>query len=440
VLSLLSSDSPDFSALGWSDAFAALNAHLQRDYAFSEWKAVDWRALQARLAPRIAAAEVARDERAFYLALREYAFSFPDGHLDLSGDDRGTRAAALDGGFGLALARLDDGSTRVHVLLPEGPAARAGIEWGARIGEWNGKPPEAAAGEVATLWAESPPATADGLRRAQYLLLSRAPVGTQIDLVFQNPGKEALQRATIRAEDDEMKALELADPRPRLDLRTPVVSWRQLPEGIGYVRVLAEVPTLGGLYPDRAMRRSIAALCRAGVPGIVLDVRGNQGGFDKLVPAMMAFFFAERRLYEQVAYARDGFKPKVDKTLFVEPTDPFYPGPVAVLIDHHTVSSGEGFPLLARALPRGHVVGWSGTHGSFGMAGASVRLPAGLELNYPNGRSLDASGRIQVDSNDRLEGGVLPDVRVPVTEATLYAQFVEGRDVALELAIQTLKR
>jgi carboxyl-terminal processing protease len=66
------------------------------------------------------------------------------------------------------------------------------------------------------------------------------------------------------------------------------------------------------------------------------------------------------------------------------------------------------------------------------------QLPEGLAFNFLAGRALDANQVIQVDANADGVGGVVPDVRVPMTDETAYAMFVEGRDVVLETAVSTL--
>ena len=108
-----------------------MHARLARAYAIGEWKRIDWATLHDRTAPKIADAARAKDRAAFYLALREYLWSLHDGHVGLAGDDAGLRNAAIKGGFGLALLRLDDGRTIAHVVTAGGPAARAGLTWGA---------------------------------------------------------------------------------------------------------------------------------------------------------------------------------------------------------------------------------------------------------------------------------------------------------------------
>jgi carboxyl-terminal processing protease len=60
-------------------------------------------------------------------------------------------------------------------------------------------------------------------------------------------------------------------------------------------------------------------------------------------------------------------------------------------------------------------------------------------FSFLEGRSLDANQVIQVDANAEGIGGVVPDVRVPLTAETVYAMFVKDQDVVLEAAIAVLE-
>jgi carboxyl-terminal processing protease len=157
---------------------------------------------------------------------------------------------------------------------------------------------------------------------------------------------------------------------------------------------------------------------------------------------MMGYFFTAPDFYEYMYFENWLTGLSVFDTAMpyrVEPKEPHYGGPIAVLIDQNTLSSGEGFPLLAKRLPQGHVVGVYGTNGSFGMCCGGITLPGDFELLYPVGQSRDAEKRIQLDSDYNLQGGVAPDIRVPLTRDNVYAMFVEGEDVVLQYAIHALK-
>jgi carboxyl-terminal processing protease len=292
------------------------------------------------------------------------------------------------------------------------------------------------------LWNASPPATGEGLRLARLRLLTRAPVGTEATVVFRNLDETATCTVMLRAVNDDFEPLKRAGQRHKFSLAARNIDVRVLPEGIGYVKIRAELPTLPQLFPERVVRRAIEQFASAGVRGVIIDVRGNFGGADKLVPSMMGFFVDRRSFYEGVTIYRAKtrqFEVEPVGTLWTEPRKPRIGGPVVVLVDESCVSSGEGFALVARHLPGGHVVGLHGTYGSFGISGAEVNMPAGLTVAFANGRSVDEHGQVQVDSDWRMEGGIVPDVRVPLTLDNVRAQFKDGHDIVLETAIRMMK-
>src|SRR5579864_5580003 len=167
----------DLSARSWPDAFAALCADLAARYPFTSWKGIDWQARCAATAPRIAAAAARRDAAAYYVGLREFAWSLADGHVGLAGDDHGLASRETGGDFGLRLAQLADGRVVAAAVLQDGAAARAGLPYGAEILTWNGKPAGEALAATPVLWAAWPPSTAEARRAEQLRFLVRAPVG-----------------------------------------------------------------------------------------------------------------------------------------------------------------------------------------------------------------------------------------------------------------------
>ncbi len=424
-----------------------------------------WPLLYGRILPRVAEAQAAGDEKAYYRALHEYICSIPDGHISLGAKNTAIPDAVArelaGGGFGLALAELDDWRVIAAAVSPGGPAALAGIKAGAEIVSWEGLPVRAALDRVdvgavpfkrltGAVGGENPKATDENYRLEQCRLLGRGSVGQKVGVEFRNPGTAGPRAATLEAVDDSGATFSLLDFAARPDFSSKV-DYRILPEGYGYVLVRMEYDASNPGYPIRVydqFKEAIASFVEAKAPGVIIDMRGNYGGSDQLAADMCGFFYDAPSFYEKQEYydkRSGGFLPLTlsenDSSPFVEfiaiePQTPHYGGPVVVLVNPGTTSSGEGVPACLAKLPRGKVIGFHGTNGSFGMVGGMILLPGGYSIGYPFGRSVDRNGIAQLDSRNGI-GGARPNLRVPKTAENVLA-FAAGTDVELEYALKYL--
>jgi len=462
-------DPADYSTLTWVEAFPFAHHKFSLEYAFSEWKGVDWPGLYSRFMPRIIQAQTDGDEKAYYLALHEYVCSIPDGHLSL-GPQNGTLPTALEkelagGGFGMAVAELDDSRVIVAAIVPGGPADLAGIATGAHIISWGGEPVKTAIRQIdvgavpfkvltGALGGENPQATLEHYRLEQARLLTRGPVGVGVQVEFKNSGSAASQTATITAVDDAGQTFSLLNFAKKADF-SDQVEYRILPQGYGYVLVRMEHDLSNPGYPTRIFQEfqeAITSFVEASVPGVIVDLRGNYGGSDQLAADLCGFFYSSPSFYEYQEYydKRDGqflritinehdehgLNPFVDN-ISINPQTPYFDGPVVALVNPGTISSGEGPTMCISQLPKGMVIGFHGTNGSFGMVGGNIKMPGGYTIEYPFGRSVDENGVIQLDSR-KGTGGVAPNPRVPKTLENVLA-FAAGTDVELQYAIEHLR-
>ena len=455
----------DFSGLSWLRAFDALHEKLSREYAFTQWKCVDWEWLYAKYLPRVLAAQDAGDLGAYSLALKQYTMELRDGHVSVGATTQEAQETMealtlrrAGGGFGLVATRLDDGRLVASWVKPGGPAALAGVETGAELVSWGGEPAAAALARTSTALAPQMP-TDWRVTHEKSRFLVRAPVGAVKAVAFRNPGRARPLTARLTAVDDDLETLRLTDARSVLskgEWPERVVEHRIVDGDVGYVRVVFELDLPAVLPGDHTptltlFRRAVDEFIAAGVRGVIIDIRGNAGGYDSMPPAFMASFYDRRSLYEYQSYIdpqtglfqiwlsddATGEFTRPGQGLWIEPGDRRYAGPVVALVDNGCISSGEGIALAVKRLPRGKVVGVCGTNGSFGMTGGWALMPGGLSVGWPYGRSLDSRKVVQVDAR-RGEGGVTPDVRVPMTLRNAV-RIYRGDDVVLEYGLRTLR-
>jgi carboxyl-terminal processing protease len=404
----------------WSDAFDSLHDQLSTYYAFTEWKQIDWASAYQEYRPRIAEAAANNDPMRYYQVLREYVYEIPDAHVRLIAIDgaaedlqEDTRYDQIGGSFGFALIELDDGRVVTRFVGEGSAAATAGIEPGAEFVAFDGEPIAVALERVPLTWAIAPPATraVRSIQRGRYL--GRAPVGVTVDVSFMNPGEAEASTATLTAIDDSYETLLFTD-------------------------LCADLPP--DVYSE-IIAGAIEQFIDEDVIGVVVDIRTNLGGLDRVAAHLPGHFYTEEEHYEYVSFLNTEtgeFEVDPRFTLNTVPQTPYFGGPVVAMTGPCTVSSGEGVAMAIQRLPRGQVVGSYGSYGSFGISGGVVMMPENLVVVYPPGRSLDERFSIQIDSDANLEGGVKPDYRVLLNDDTVRRRFIDGVDVELEAAIDRI--
>lgn len=448
----------DLSGMTWQAAFQRLNDKMFREYAFTEWKGIQWQRLFLKYQPRIARAEAMNDRVAYYLALREYTHELRDGHAGFT-DDPAIFQQLVGGGFGLILTRLDNGAVVVTWLKPGGPAARAGIGVGARVVSWGGKGIDAATASTSTVLAPQQPTDAR-TRYEQLRFLVRGPVRSQKVVSFLNPQQARASTVRLTAVDDHMETLIKTDAESILKTSgwpKKMVEYRLVAGNIGYVRVNAEIdlpPEVPGDHTPtlQQFRMAITAFNKAKVAGVIVDVRSNSGGSDQMVADFMASFYPSNAFYEYQSYIVPSTRKfqiwvidevtgeyvRPGQGIVIKPGIPHFNGPVVALVNNGCVSSGEGVALGIKRLARGKVVGFNGTNGSFGMVGAAALMPGGFMVGWPFGQSLDRNKVVQLDS--RLgQGGVLPTDMVPMTWPNAI-NTARGQDVVLAQGVRVLRQ
>ncbi len=164
-----------------------------------------------------------------------------------------------------------------------------------------------------------------------------------------------------------------------------------------------------------------------GARAMIVDVRRNSGGDDR-VSKEVADRFADRQRLYMVTRDRNGpahgdFDPP--KYWIVNPEPHTFTKPVILLTNRLSVSSGENFTLAMRVLPHVTVVG-DFTSGCFADM-AWYDLPNGWRYSLSKNWFVDYAGRC-------WEGiGVPPDIMVPGEELR------ENVDPAFELALELLQ-
>jgi carboxyl-terminal processing protease len=477
ILVIVSNNLSSQSGNGFTAAFDSVHNKLSVYYAFTDWKKINWSNLYNEFKPRIVAAEIQNDSSAFIMAMKEYTFRIPDGHMGFNTGfhvnsdprpskktnwarlEKNLRDQRIGGSYGFTLIKLDDGRFVVRLVTEGSPAALAGINFAAEILEINDIPIIQAINSVSVIWAEQIPATKETKQLLQCRLIGRAPVNATMKIKFKNRGEVNPVTTTISAVNDDYLSYDLTSMLP---IKTPEISCQILqPSGYGYLEITSCVPPVNVITDFMS---AFDSLLSANLNGMIVDLRINTGGLDCFAAAAAGCFYPDTTFYEYWSFydpitatfqiSKDTldhlsfqtlsfFKPTQYPTgsIFIEPQGLTFSGPVVVMVSPRNVSSGEGIALALSKLPQCKVVSFYGSHGSFGITAPDFELlfpQDSMHVSFPHGRSLDIDNKIQVDSDSNMVGGIIPEIRPPLTDETINKMFLQGIDIELEYAIQEL--
>ncbi len=429
---------PNFSDQTYSQAFDSMIAIMRKQYAYAEYYHIDWNALVAKYRPRFVKAEADKSIPDYETAVRDFIREFTDIHVGVDASpylnaQPNPISDKIAGGIGLTVRELDDGRVIINYITKDGPADQAGIQVKAELIKLDG---QAAKDAIDSATALNPPDVdynhADVIRLDKERGAVRFPVGTKVELTFKNPDSSKEQTVTLTAtdENDSRLASRTALYGPNPDTDVPL-EYRTLDSGYGYVKINSFFDD--GVLTNALWKRAMEMFKSAGVTGIIIDLRNNGGGWDFNGSTMLGYFYD---VQQETGGSADYF-PDIDR-IEVNPlakgiilpaadTEDHFHGKIAVMVSPFCVSECEFFSDALQRTGRAKIIGQYHTAGGGGSI-QNIYLPEGVEIQFTFSRGLDPQGQVKIQGT-----GVVPDIKVPVTEDTVFAD-----DAVLDAAAKYL--
>lgn len=366
----------------------------------------DWKALREQYEPIIAAA---KGDEAFYLTLNHMLWELNASHLMvLPGRPISYMALAYgEGGVGIDVRMVDDEAV-ITKVVESSPADQAGLHPGHILRRVDGATIRQIEEADKGFWM---PPYSERARRGSLatsvLLRTYGPPGTVLTLVYEDDQGEH-KVDLVRAQREGKSVLVDGAPPSFLEVES-----RRMGKDIGYVRFNAFDPAL--------LDRLVAAVDeQSDASGLILDLRGNGGGFFEVRKALL-----ERLVRKRVLFWRQEGRRGIEE-IYLDPAPEGYDGPVVVLVDELSGSSSEEVAGGLQAIGRATIVG-NRTPGKV-LIGDVAQLPGGTFV-YPVAITRLADGTI-------LEGrGVIPDIQVELDRELLLHDV----DSQLEAAIECIE-
>lgn len=218
--------------------------------------------------------------------------------------------------------------------------------------------------------------------------------------------------------------VELTVPVTRMTVDTPVATAAMLTDGVGLVTITN--------FDSRCASETIAAieqLLEEGARKLIFDVRNNPGGYAKELVKVLDYLLPEGELFRTVDYRG---KEAVD----MSDADCLTGVPMAVMVNGSSYSAAEFFAAALSEYDAAVVVGEPTT--GKGYFQTVFKLSDGSAAGISIGKYYTPQGKSLAE-----EGGIVPDVEVPVDEETfakIYAGILDPmEDPQILAAMEALK-
>lgn len=266
-------------------------------------------------------------------------------------------------GIGVLLGQRD-GRPVIVSVIPDSPARRAGIQAGDELISVDGQ-------SVARLTTD------------EIVSRIRGEAGTTVRIALHRPATDSMVDVSIVREQ----------------LQVPAAWWAMVPgTKVGMLR-LASFGSRAAADLQAARDAAIAA----GATALILDLRGNFGGYVPEAIQVASQFLRDRTVY--IRELASGERIPVSTDAEVQPTDL----PLVVLVDQDTASSAEIVAGAIQSARRATLVGTT-TYGT-GTVLNAFDLPDGSSIRLAVERWLTPDGELIFGK------GITPEVVVPLGPA-----------------------
>ncbi len=371
---------------------------------------VDWNAVHEKYKPQMAAAAENKEES--FLLINHMLFELNLSHLlALYPDDlkRFIPVLFAEGDIGMDV-RLLDGEAIITRVQTGAPADQAGLRPGFIIERIDGKPVEQIIqeGEALLIPPFNPRNRLNNLSGyiSGYIY---GPAKTEVKINFRDI--DGIGKETVIHRKSRGRGIVAMEAMPPYFVEFEA---NRLGDNIGYFWF--------NHWADPVDTKFIAALASMrDVRGLIIDLRGNPGGFLSVVHTITKHLLAEKTRVSSWIFRNQRVEYSFD------PARNAYLGPVVVLIDVRSTSCSEYFAGSMQSINRAVIIGERSP--GYLLIANWKKLLNGTSFMYAFAQPIMPDGKI-------IEGnGVVPDIEVKLDRNAL----LKGKDTQLEAAVNYIK-
>lgn len=439
----------------YTESFKNALKILEKEYANSEHKKIDYDYLYEKYYPNIELAEKTNDKLLYNKTIAEFGNEFKDAHAGTSlvppkniteewyDENLSFFDELYNRNYGFTTIKLSDGTIIASYVNPESEAYLKGLRDGMTITKKDGVDINLVLTNLSDFVYPLSAVLETETFYKSFYLFANGNDQTDVSYIDENGIEQTITVSDIGEPLDDSLLGKIQDVTNYYEdiknLDTKIVG-----ENIGYIYIKNEAydskkailayVTGNVNYLKKTITSKLNELKKQGMEKLVIDLRNNGGGYYSEANAITELFTDKTFTYSKMS------KYKSNRADYqkVKGTGEFKNLEVVVLINSECASAGDILVDLLKRCENVTVIGFTASNNIAAATGGYIYLTNGDSvILYPIWNTLDLDGNILIDTDDTRKANVEPDIYVPLTKESVKELYNDS-DYLLNYAIELL--
>ncbi len=426
----------NFASLNYAESFNKLHESLKKNYVLNKHKNINYDNLYQKY---IIEFKNINNEIKYYQVLENYLNEFNDAHIGIKSLTNNPKLEEAKEKFynryyGFNIFFLDNKTYVATGVSPESTAYEEGLRDGNVITKWNGNNINDEIQSLKYLNVSIPNISNKNVLNYYLPIYLSATGNEENEITFINNERKE-QVINIKSIDNGYKYV-----KENIEIFTKSNEEENFTYKVfnntSYLKITNEKDDLK--YVKRTVNKIIDNINKDKTKNLILDLRNNEGGSDKVGSVIASYFSTKDYLYIKESILKDNKYKKINEIY----TNGYKKIniPIIILVNGNTISAGEILAYNLQKKEKIKVAGLTSTNGSISTVKKKIIMPGHILISIPSIACGDEENSIVIDSDNKKEGGVKLDIKIPINEETINKIFNEKIDYELEYMLNYLNK
>lgn len=426
----------NFASLNYLESFNKLHESLKENYVLNKHKNINYDNLYQKY---IIEFKNINNEIKYYQLLENYLNEFNDAHIGIKSLTNNTKLEEAKESFynryyDFNIFFLDNKTYVATGVSRESMAYKKGLREGNIITKWNGKNINNEIQSLKYLNVSIPNISNKNVLNYYLPIYLSATGNEENEITFIND-KGKKQVINLKSIDNGYKYI-----KDNIKIFTKTNEEENFTYKVfnntSYLKITNEKDDIK--YVKRTMDKIVDNINKDESKNLILDLRNNEGGSDLVGSVIASYFSANDYLYIKESILKNSKYKKINE-IYVNGYKKINI-PTVIIVNGNTISAGEIIAYNLQKKENIKVSGLTMTNGSISTVKKKIIMPGNILISIPSIACGDEKNSVIIDSDNKKDGGIKLDIKIPINEDTIIKIFNEKIDYEIEYILNYLNK